>query len=49
VKDADFRERVVLIRRDLLERLEAYMAQRALTFHEALNEVIEIGLRALAR
>lgn len=41
VRKADYRERVVLIRRDLLERLEAYAAERQVTFHEALNEVLE--------
>jgi hypothetical protein len=49
VKGMDFRERVALIRRDLLERLEAYAAERGVTFHEALNEVLEAGLRALER
>jgi ParB family chromosome partitioning protein len=49
VKGMDFRERVALIRRDLLERLEAYAAERGVTFHEALNEALEAGLRALER
>jgi len=49
VREADFRERVVLIRRDLLERLEAYMIERGVTFHEAVNEALEAGLRVLAR
>lgn len=49
VKEMDFRERVALIRRDPLERLETYAAERGVTFHEALNEVLEAGLRALKR
>ena len=49
VKEMDFRERVALIRRNPLERLETYAAERGVTFHEALNEVLEAGLRALKR
>jgi len=49
VKAADYRERIALIRSDLLERLEAYAAEKGVTFHEALNEVLEAGLRALKR
>jgi transposase len=44
VKAADYRERVVLLRRDLLERLEAYAAERGVTFHEAVNELLERAL-----
>lgn len=44
VKAADYRERIVLIRRDLLERVEAYAAERDVTFHEAVNELLERAL-----
>jgi ParB family chromosome partitioning protein len=44
IKAADYRERVVLIRRALLESVEAYAAERQISFHEAVNELLEQGL-----
>ena len=49
VKAADYRERVVLIRQNLLQQLEEYAAERGVTFHEALNKALEAGLRVLKR
>jgi ParB family chromosome partitioning protein len=44
VRAADYRERIVLIRRDILGRVEAYAAERGITFHEAVNELLSRAL-----
>jgi ParB family chromosome partitioning protein len=49
VKAADYRERVVLLRRDVLERVEAYAGERGITFHEAVNELLSQALGLVAR